>query len=455
MSDLTLINVYLAVNRDGRFDWMPPLGCLYLVSVLEEASIDVHFKDYQTYADTVDDPMNPDVLADFAEPCSPVVAFSCMFNLLPLVVLAAQRIKTRNPDVKIMLGGPGPSGVARELLTAAPWIDIVASGEGEITIVEAMRCLRDGNSCKGVAGTTFRMGENIISNPPRPLIRDIDTIPLPAYTTVDLSKYTVAAIMTLRGCGIGCTFCDVSPYWGNVARFRSLDKIQEELNVLNRVSPGKRLMVQDDTFTFNQKRMDRLCQILSSRSSWICLMRADHVTEELCKKLATAGCEGVLIGIESGSDRVLKLIKKGITSDQAARAIPVAVKYFKYVVCTFMWGFPFETTADFEETALMIAYAYSCGAKCQISLVSPMPYSLMFKTYRNQLAFSRDLISNMVTCRYWNFKRRQFVEGMNDEMLYLIENNLDAFPGFCYYNSLDFVDKVEQVTRMGMDVSLG
>ncbi len=455
MSDINLVNVYLPVRRRGRCSWTPPLGCLYLLSALERGGIDADFQDYQTYSDTVDNPMDPIVFADFVRTDAPILAFSCMFNLLPFVLLSTRIIKERYPEKMIVLGGPGPSGVAENILRAAPWVDVVASGEGEVTIVETVHSMLRERHCQGVPGVTCRVNGNVTVNSTRSLIRDIDVIPLPAYDRLTRDKYTDAAIMTARGCSKGCTFCDVSPYWDRKVRKRGLALLSEELERIRHTLPNRPLTVRDDTFSFNRSRMDGICELLRPQMGWACLLRVDHIDEELCGRLADAGCKSVLIGVESGSDRILAMIKKGITKDMIAHSVSIAVKHFREVVCTFMWGFPEETLSEFEETSLLIAFAHSRGAVCQISLLSPMPYSTMYNTYRNHLAFSKDLISNMVTCRYFNVKQDKYLDGMSEEMLDYIAQHRDLFVGFCHYDTPGFAEKVDFVASMGMDTSLG
>jgi len=181
-----------------------PLGGLYITSYLGENGINVDFRDYQLAE--VEDIFDLDEMTEFCYAGSKdVIAFSCWENLLPYVVLIAERIKRRDKNKIIVLGGQGPTGVAKELLEAFPFIDFIVMGEGEITAFELFDALLEGRDPTDILGIAYRKGDEIIINPPRPFIKDLDTVPFPAYYKIDLDKYQRIHVITSRGCPYRCS----------------------------------------------------------------------------------------------------------------------------------------------------------------------------------------------------------------------------------------------------------
>ncbi len=156
-----------------------PLGCLYLTRSLEDAGFSVDFRDYQLCG--AEDPFDKAEFLNFLEDPAPLVGLSCMANLLPFTILAARELKARYPDRVIILGGVGPKAVEDKILSRFPWIDIVSRGEGELTGPELMGALRRGGDLSAIKGISYRRNEEVIHTPDRERIRDIDSIPYPAY----------------------------------------------------------------------------------------------------------------------------------------------------------------------------------------------------------------------------------------------------------------------------------
>jgi len=112
--------------------------------------------------------------------------------------------------------------------------------------------------------------------------------------------------------------------------------------------------------------------------------------------MAQARCDTIYFGVESGSDRVLKAIRKRVTSDRVAAVVPRAREHFSKVVASFMWGFPFETVEDLEATLLLAAYLRSAGVTIQLHLWAPMPRSSLCKQYQAQLVYDPKVQSDFV-----------------------------------------------------------
>lgn len=153
MADITLVNTSLYITSD-KIKTSVPLGPLYLTSYLEQKGFSVDFRDYQI--NRYKNPFDPQNLSDFVLPCANVAGFYCTIDLLPLVISTAKLLKERREDIFIVLGGPGPSGVAGEILQEFPFIDAVVLGEGEKTLEEI---LIKKHNLSGIQGACYRNEE--------------------------------------------------------------------------------------------------------------------------------------------------------------------------------------------------------------------------------------------------------------------------------------------------------
>jgi anaerobic magnesium-protoporphyrin IX monomethyl ester cyclase len=389
--DVTLVNVSTPLPRDeddAREVYLP-LGSLYLVSALERAGVSVDFRDYQLFVVGRPTPLDVELFQSFLADHASIVAVSCMVSMLPFVVLGTGRFKERNPDCTLILGGPGPSGVADEIISSFPWVDIVGIGEGEETIVELVRALRTGGDLNSVRGIAYRDGRIARRTPPRPRIKNPDAVAFPAYDRLDLSRYTCVPIVTGRGCPFRCAFCDVGPLWGNRTCFRSVENVVEELTLLRDAHALETVHIADDTFNLKRSRVEALCGELKRLGmGWTCLSRVDMLDEALLERMADAGCRSLFLGIESGSDAVLTRINKRFSIEEATRTAELAARYVKQVVTSFIWGFPFETMWDFKQTVFSVISMSYLNARAGLKLLSPMPLSPLGVEYRDRLAFS-------------------------------------------------------------------
>jgi anaerobic magnesium-protoporphyrin IX monomethyl ester cyclase len=252
-SVITLCSATL--SEDGMRE--PPLGPLYIAAALEELAVDVDFRDLQL--DATAHGFSAEPLIRCLDQHADIVAISCFVDMLPVVVEATRQLHTARPDTVFLLGGPGPTASARRILEEYPWIAAVVQGEGEETVRDWVALLR-GQAHGPIAGMVYRDGETLVEGPPRPRLRALDDLPLPAYHLLDWTRYTHARIITTRGCSYRCSFCDVTALWGNQSVYRSIDATIHELQCL-RDRVGTRLIsIVDDTFVLNRNRVTEFCR---------------------------------------------------------------------------------------------------------------------------------------------------------------------------------------------------
>ena len=449
----TLVNVSTAVPRGegGEYESYLPLGCLYLVAALERAGVAVEFRDYQLHRRGSSAAPDVDSLVSCLDTPSPILGISCMVSMLPLVLLATKRWKELNPERIVVLGGPGPSGVAEAIVRSMPWIDVVARGEGEETVVELMSALAGGRDLGAVAGITYREGAEARRTPPRARLRDLDAVGLPAYSRVDVRAYDNVSIIGGRGCPYRCAFCDVGPLWENKTFFRSIESMVGEMRLL-RDSYGHQLVhVADDTFDIRRERADRFCAEVSGLGvRWTCLARVDLLDETLLTEMSKAGCEAIFLGIESGSDAVLSQINKRFTIKEATEKTELAARHIQKVVTSFIWGFPFETMDDLKLTVFSVLSMGYLGARAGLKLLSPMPLSPLGIAYADRLRFDEDLCSMFASLGSKDAGGTGPGVRMPEEFAAIIREYPGIFAGFHHIHHEGLREKAAYVKRFSM-----
>lgn len=383
MSDITLVNTVFPSEVK-----VPPQGTLYLTAALEHAGFSVDIRDYQLCG--YDDPWEPAALARFVDRCAPVVGFSAMSYALPLIIAASRIIKRRRPDIVIVVGGIGPSGAGAALLEFCAEIDVIVVGEGERTIVDLMRALRERRNPAAVAGLICRDKGRIVTTQPRPRIASMTELARPAYHRIDMSQYRLVDSQFGRGCPFKCTFCDIAPYWGRLNTHRPIDHYVDELEWLVRRHGASDVFIVDDTFVLSRKSILQFCAEITRRNlrfEWGCYARVDLMDEELIERMAQAGCRKIFYGVESGSDGVLGDIVKETGVETITDIVTRSLRHVPFVTASFVWGFPNESLEDFKQTVSLLLYLTAVGASPQLNLVLPYSYSTLYQQYRDAIHF--------------------------------------------------------------------
>lgn len=349
-----------------------PLGIGYLAAVLEQEGYKVDVVDCQTTkytAETLENKfrsLNPDIVG---------VTSATVTYLPALDVLKAA--KASIPKALTLMGGPHVTVLDKEALADSSNLDIVVRGEGEQTILELARSVSEGNLKKlsEVQGITFRKNNQIIQTPDRPFIADIDSMPRPAHHHFDTSMYKLFGvnympIITSRGCPSACTFCLANKMCGHAFRGRSPTKVVDELEWLRDEFGAGAFAFYDDTFTFDLKRAFAICDEMQKRNvdlPWDCRTRVDRVSKELLAKLRATNCQLIHFGVESGSQEMLKLMRKGTTVELNAQAIKWAKEAGISVAVSLVIGYPTETPEMLQQTIDFLHktkpdYVYMCEA---------------------------------------------------------------------------------------------
>jgi anaerobic magnesium-protoporphyrin IX monomethyl ester cyclase len=286
----------------------------------------------------------------------------------------ARHLRQRNPSLILIAGGAEPSIHPDAFLTD---FDIVVRGEGEQTLIEVLRNL--GENLSAVEGISFRQGDYIQHNPPRPLISNLDGLPFPSprfllgYPEYQYQGSLMAPIFTSRGCPYECIFCNKEVF-GHKLRYRSPANIIAEMNLVYRETGIQVFQFRDDLFTISRTRVLDLCRALIERDApytWLCNTRVDRIDPDLLGRMYTAGCRRVSFGVETGDPDLLIILNKKTTIQQAidaanwTHAAGMKVKFYLMV------GIPGQTRASIEKTKDLIRLARPDEIYCSVFLPFP------------------------------------------------------------------------------------
>lgn len=336
----------------------PPLGLLYIASYLRENGYEPTFLDAAVLNLNVDETverilnLKPDI-----------VGFTATTPSIDITLKAIIRLKQRNPEIKIILGGPHVTAVPKETMEACPSIDFSVIGEGEITILEILDKLSKGEELKDVKGIAYRGEDKVKITAPRPFIEDLDILPFPARDlALPLEKYSLApsdykrkpatTMITSRGCPYNCVYCNKAIF-GRRYRAHTPDYVVNEIQHLIREYGIKEIKLWDDVFVLDKKRVESICEMIEKRGidiSWSCESRVNLVNKDLLKMMKEAGCWQIDYGIESGNQNILDSARKSITLEQAENAITWSHEIGISTRAYFMLGLPEETIETAEET---------------------------------------------------------------------------------------------------------
>ncbi|MBF0318144.1 MAG: radical SAM protein, partial [Nitrospirae bacterium] len=269
--------------------------------------------------------------------------------------------KDYNERCVVVWGGVHPSFLPDDCLKNTE-VDFVVRGEGEYAMLELCQLLRQGmpvtpSALSEIHGLSFKDNGRVIHNPARPAIASLDDIPFPDRQNVlyreTIDFKSLGSMIVSRGCPFRCTFCSSRNFWDKKVRLRSPENVIREITFLQNTYGTRHIMFWDDSFTINRKVIEKYCRsIIDSRLkiSWKTATRADLIDEELLDLMKKAGCVKLEIGVESGSERIKKMINKDVSNDDILRAFALLRKKGIGSGAFFMAGFPQETLDDLRET---------------------------------------------------------------------------------------------------------
>lgn len=328
-----------------------PLDLAYLGASLIKEGVEVRIKDYPAEGGTRET-FEQDLVSF---PPQLLLVSTTLFTLkedLEILKLA----RSRYPGIFTVIKGITASHWRRYLLKNYHCLDLILSGEYELTLPELIK----GKPLDKIAGISFRKNREIILSKEEPLIEDLDSLPFPARHLLRNELYVrpdtgepMTTIQTGRGCPFSCIYCLASQVSGKRLRLRSPVNIVDEIEECVKVHRIKNFFFRADTFTLQKRWAIEIAGEIERRNLMIHYAvnsRVDTLNEELVRALKDSGCFLISLGVESGSSKSLNLMKKGITLEQGEEAVLLLKKYGIKSYLFFMIGFPWEDRKDLEET---------------------------------------------------------------------------------------------------------
>lgn len=326
-----------------------PLGLAYMAGYARAKGHEVFVKDME---------VQPDGLERFLSERRPdVVGVSVLTYPYLMAQNIIKTIRATLPNALIVMGGAHISSVGEEALQDTPEADLAVLGEGEATILEIL----EGKQPSEILGLCYRDNGRVVMNPPRPQIKNLDELPLPAWDLFPVLDYRInlpygrtkyfMTLNTSRGCPFRCAYC--SQPFGYTYRGLSPERVLEQVEDIVRRYRIKEVHFYDDTFTINMKRASKICDLLIEskiKLRWSCTTRVELVNPELLRKMKAAGCWLVALGVESGNQAILDSIEKGYTLEEVRNAFKWAKEAGLRRSAFFMLGLPGETRDTIQQS---------------------------------------------------------------------------------------------------------
>lgn len=404
-----------------------PVGLGYVASTLINAGHEVA----PVLMDAERDLTSEGVAARVSDESFEVVGISALVTRYRFIKELTRTLKRRCPDVPIVVGGKIADSVPERLIEKTP-IDVLCFGEGEFLAVDLVDALAGDREMSSVAGIWYRDGSNILRNPPRSPIADLDSIPFPAYHLFPMETYQealpdwvknlvpgasrIAFMQTNRGCPFSCTFCR-REFEPRAVRFRSIPNILEELELLRDHYSIDSVVFNDELTLVSKQRALALAEGMRSSGlglTWHCLARVDCIDHDIVHELKRAGCTSIGFGIESGSQKILDEMNKRVTVEQCRAALRVCRQERMKVNCTYMVGMPSETPSTVRQT---VEFMRDTGALGPLFFATAYPGTILWdqvtdagripdvETYLDQLNDASDYVANFTAMEDQEFLR--------------------------------------------------
>jgi len=351
----------------------PPMGLLYLGTYMRDRGHRVVIVDY------VVNPYSRERLREVIASVKPdILGVTAVTMNVKKALGIVEDCKSVDSRVVTVMGGPHATFDAQGLMAGNPSLDFIVRREGELTFEELCAAIGSGAGFGHIRGLTYRDGGRIVHNEDRPLIEDINTLPMPDRSLVELSKYRAMRLainmVTSRGCPHQCIFCVGSRMVGRKVRYFDVSRVVDEFEMLAGLG-FRQINIVDDLFTSHKKRCMQICDEIVRRGivyQWSAFARVDTVNEELLASLKKAGCTDLCFGIESGNQEILDLVKKKTNLDMCRKAIDMCKKAGIRPLASFILGLPGETPETMKRT---MDFAASLGAHYGYHILAPFPGS--------------------------------------------------------------------------------
>ncbi|MFO8055909.1 MAG: radical SAM protein [bacterium] len=382
---MRVLFIYPDVGTMLPLEYQHGLG--YLVSALKRAGSDARVLYLH------EEPAEKELALKVREYSPGLVGFSTTSNQYPQAVKYARLLK-KAMDVPVIIGGVHAS-LDPENVISEPSFDMLCVGEGEGAIVDLARALERGEDCSDIPNLWVRRGEEIIKNEPRRLWEDLDSLPFPDREAFDfksiLEKQKSASLLSGRGCPFNCAYCaneglrGLYRGKGSFVRRRSVDNVLEEMDTLAASYEVRKWHFHDDIFTLDRAWVEEFCERYPRKFSvpFDVNVRVETADRDMLSLLRSAGCEWILVGVESGSDRVRREVMGRPMEDARIEELFKHARELGLRTWSFnMVGLPGETEADAAAT-------YELNRRLrpehmQVSVFNPYPGTRLYEVCKER-----------------------------------------------------------------------
>ncbi|MBN2239280.1 MAG: radical SAM protein [Dehalococcoidales bacterium] len=362
----------------------PPMGLIQIGAVLQSKGFNVRIIDANLLG------LHPAEIVPLLKDTD-VLGLTAMTPSVMRAIEIARESKKARPELPVILGGPHATLLSLETMESAPDIDMILCGEGEESFVRLLNMLEHGGMPEDIEGLTWRKEGQIIENLRGKDLEHLDDLPYLAYNLIPLKQYKphpphgrampFAVLITSRGCPYNCGYCS-KPVFGRQFRAQSPGRIADEIEHLQKRYGVREVAFYDDVFTLDMKRAYAISEELIRRGLkiiWSCETRVNLVDRELLDIMSKAGCYSVSYGLESGDQKILDIIPKNTTLEQAEEAVRYTREAGIHAIGYFMVGSPGETPETIRKT---IRFAKKLKVDfAQFSITTPFPGTNLYDLY--------------------------------------------------------------------------
>jgi len=388
MFTVLLINPYLTTDENNRLFPIEPLGLLYLATYAKRKigrfnlDIEIGILDAQMEGDKFcikldrgyRSGLNDLQLQNKLRQYKPnIIGISNNYTAHTKDILEISKIVKETCQESLLVIGGAHATIAHNDLIKHKEIDIVARGEGETTFWEIIQTTYKKNDYENILGITYKKGNKIKINPDRPIIEDINTLPIPDRSLISYEKYLshndyyltmnkpVGTIFSSRGCPFKCIFCSTQKVWTNKWRGRSPENIINEIEYLKNNYNIKEICFQDDQFMGNNKRVIELCNWIVKKKLKLSFIVPPGISpilinEDVIDAMVKAGFYRICLSIDVGTETAKVFVRKPIKLEKMRNIIKKANSKGLWTYATFVIGFPYQTEEDINKN---IEFAYN------------------------------------------------------------------------------------------------
>lgn len=384
-------------------------------------------------------------ISDHKPHLNDIVGISCISQTLPHALVLAREIRNRT-DGFIILGGIGPTSVAKEIIENYPFVDAVCVGEGELTLLDLANKGSSSNAFTTVLGIVTRdKNGNVFFTGPQPAIQNLDSLSIPYNSKRVQKKKAVLHLEmnTARGCPGNCAYCASKVMWNQKIRMVSSDRLCQLLKEITEKHYDHDIQVyfQDDTFVFPETRLLSFGEAIKTyglKIDWSGFARITDLNSRVISLMKESGCSTITLGVENPSPKIAKLMRKPYKAKNAMNVLKMCIDAGIKTRVNLMWGWPNETFDDFLS---LMEYAFKLidiGILVEeIGKLLIYPGTLLHKLYKEKLILNEDhkgLIAKKLLDAYEivlehpdifpNFLFHEFVQDFDKKINFAVQNGL-------------------------------